>query len=498
MVLDQDLADPPASPADGDRYIVAASPTGAWAGQAGKIAAYQDGAWQFYTPREGWLAWVADEDLLYAHDGTAWGVVSGGGGSAALDALGALTPAANALPYFTGTSTAALTTLSAFARTLLDDADAAASRTTLGLVIGTDVQAYDAELAALAGLTSAANKLPYFSGSGTASLADFTSFGRSLVDDADAAAARTTLGLVIGTDVQAYDAELAALAGLTSAANKLPYFSGSGSVALADFTAFGRSLVDDADATTARATLSAAGLGANSFTALQTITQAAANAGILASTGYSLTGSNATSMIDLAGTWNTSGAPTGIKLSIINTASSGAKLMDLLVGGSSVFYIDPAGRIYSPDAYVAVTSGSVRGFYGQYGHVGYVALNAGGLFQWSATADATSGTDVALVRDASATVALRNGTSAQTMRGYRTFTDASNYERWALQTGSGYVELAAETAGIGTDDLDVRLTPAGTGRVRFGTHSTIGSESVSGYISIKDAAGTARKLAVVS
>ncbi|RJF94569.1 DUF2793 domain-containing protein [Oleomonas cavernae] len=71
-VADRDLAAPPGSPAPGDAYIVGPAATGAWAGQDGKLAAWYGTAWVFAGPRAGFIAYVADENVLVIHDGVGW------------------------------------------------------------------------------------------------------------------------------------------------------------------------------------------------------------------------------------------------------------------------------------------------------------------------------------------------------------------------------------------------------------------------------------------
>lgn len=71
-VLDRGLATPPGSPTAGDSYIVAAAPTGDWAGQADSIAVWDGAAWQFGVPRIGWIAYVEDEEVLTAFKSGGW------------------------------------------------------------------------------------------------------------------------------------------------------------------------------------------------------------------------------------------------------------------------------------------------------------------------------------------------------------------------------------------------------------------------------------------
>jgi hypothetical protein len=71
-VLSRAAATPPATPGEGDRYLVAAAPTAAWAGHPGEIAAFTQGAWHFASPQIGWRLWCQDEELFLLYDGTTW------------------------------------------------------------------------------------------------------------------------------------------------------------------------------------------------------------------------------------------------------------------------------------------------------------------------------------------------------------------------------------------------------------------------------------------
>ncbi|SMG50290.1 DUF2793 domain-containing protein [Paracoccus sp. J56] len=73
-VLDRTRTAPPASPADGNRHLVAAGATGLWAGWDLNIAFWIDGAWIRMVPRTGWLTWVAAEGLFLVWTGSAWEV----------------------------------------------------------------------------------------------------------------------------------------------------------------------------------------------------------------------------------------------------------------------------------------------------------------------------------------------------------------------------------------------------------------------------------------
>jgi hypothetical protein len=72
VVRSLEAADPPAAPASGDAYALAAAPIGAWAGQGGRLAVWDGTAWQFIAPQEGWRAWDLQSSAAHVFSAGVW------------------------------------------------------------------------------------------------------------------------------------------------------------------------------------------------------------------------------------------------------------------------------------------------------------------------------------------------------------------------------------------------------------------------------------------
>lgn len=217
---------------------------------------------------------------------------------------------------------------------------------------------------------------------------------------------------------------------------------------------------------------------------------AAANATGIGMSGFSLTGANAQSMLDLAGTWNTSGTPSAISLNVTDTASNAASLlMNLRVGGTSQFSvakngnvtINPTGTAGPYSIQLGDTAGRLEAYGSAFGVQPLYCSYAGGfaINNNTGTLRLGSASDTILARDAANTFAQRNGVNAQTFRVYNTFTDASNYERGFVRWSANALQIGNESAGTGVargvvllsaDHLDlqsaaarsIRFAPGGT------------------------------------
>ncbi len=71
-VLERGRTAPPATPAEGDRYLVGPGGSGAFAGHGSEIALFDLGAWRFLSPRPGWRAYVGAENIIVVFDGEQW------------------------------------------------------------------------------------------------------------------------------------------------------------------------------------------------------------------------------------------------------------------------------------------------------------------------------------------------------------------------------------------------------------------------------------------
>jgi hypothetical protein len=180
-------------------------------------------------------------------------------------------------------------------------------------------------------------------------------------------------------------------------------------------------------------------------------------------TGQSLTGTQATSLVNLAATWDTTGTPSLIYARVTTTnANNNAKLLDLgTFSQGEVFSVNRYGGVYSGDSVSVATGSHMSGTtvgVGPTGRIGFSSnLGSASTFVFS----------TGLYQDAAGILAQRNGTNAQAFRVYNTYTDASNYQRLSFGFASGVAQILS--SGAGTSGHAALTLGTGTGTWQFTT-----------------------------
>jgi hypothetical protein len=457
----------------------------------------------------------------------------------------------------------------------------ATARASLGLTIGTDVQAYDAGLQSISGLTTTADQMIYTTSSDTYATTSLTSAGRALLDDASASAQRTTLGLgtlatqnansvaITGGTIDGAvigGASAAAITGTTITGTNLvgtgssgiiSIFAGNDSNSYIQNTSAGSVIfrtnngteqfrinhVDSATSflavtgsTSGDPTLRATG-GGTAVLRLETDgtgpIQIRTNNGsqtqlevahVASAVEYPrLTGATSGNPPTLSA----QGAAANLSLSL---ASKNNAAINVYANGGVVVSMSPPSA--TPTEYVQLV-GSTTGNPVQVNAAGATAnipvsiSNKGtgqiGFVQQSAFSFTLIGVTSGVNRLEATNAATGSGAILSTVG------SDTNIQQIFLSKGTGvhyfkhangapsaqiisngsavnFYQINPAATGVypnlssaGSDaNIDVGLTPKGSGLVRYGAHSAIAAETVTGYITIKDSGGTERKLAVVS
>lgn len=231
--------------------------------------------------------------------------------------------------------------------------------------------------------------------------------------------------------------------------------------------------------------------------------------GSLSITGGTVTANNP--VLSATQTWNNAAVTfTGWQLNVTDTASNASSLlMNLQVGGGSKFYVGKDGIIgnaiglgslwinrFGTNSIVLYGAGTGNAWgVDVYSNIS-VNINSTLPLGWSTALYSVS--DLQLWRDAANTLAQRNGVNAQTLRVYNTFTDASNYERAALQWQSNELQLRVDGAGTGQNrpfqivvasQIVAYFNSTGNRSVALGV-GAVATNATSGFVYVPTCAGT--------